>query len=221
MNDVELSIILCHRTFLWPMYMGSMILSISAASISPKLRFICLQIYAPWCGHCKSLEPEYNKLGAALKDVPSIVIAKMDGTKNDHASIKVRLGCGKLSGKCDLELCVFPAIAVIDLDSNGDHIGFSLSLLLVQLQAFPTILFYPAGKKTEDPVRRLSQSLKFTYLKPKVKCSKNLKLVTVRKFYLMLLEMFLSPSDIYELSHIHLRSYKWIPFTYKYLKRKS
>jgi protein disulfide-isomerase A1 len=69
---------------------------------------VLLEIYAPWCGHCKSLEPEYNKLAAALKDVPSIVIAKMDGTKNDHASIK--------------------------------------------LQAFPTILFYPAGKKTEDPI---------------------------------------------------------------------
>lgn len=216
MNDVELSIILCHRTFLWPMYF-----SISAASISPKLRFICLQIYAPWCGHCKSLEPEYNKLGAALKDVPSIVIAKMDGTKNDHASIKVRLGCGELSGTCEFELCVVPAISVIDLDSNGDHIDFSLSLLLVQLQAFPTILFYPAGKKTEDPVRKLSQSLKFTYSKPKVKCPKNLKLVTVRNSYLMLIESFLSPSELYELSHIHLRLHKWIPFTYKYVKRKS
>lgn len=136
-----------------------------------------------------------------MKDVPSIVIAKMDGTKNDHASVKVCLGCGKLFVVCDFELCVFSPISVIDLDSCGDHIDFLFTvLLLVQLQAFPTILFYPAGKKTEDPVRRLSQSLKFTHSKPKIKCSKNLILVTDSNFYMVLLESFLSPSEIYELS---------------------
>lgn len=71
----------------------------------------------------------------------------------------------------------------------------------MQLQAFPTILFYPAGKKTEEPVRRLSQSLKFTQSKPKIKCSKNLKSVMDFNFYMVLFESFLSPSEIYELSH--------------------
>jgi thiol-disulfide isomerase/thioredoxin len=50
-----------------------------------------LQVYAPWCGHCKKLEPEYNRLGEVLRNIPSIVIAKMDGTKNEHALVQVSL----------------------------------------------------------------------------------------------------------------------------------
>lgn len=101
-------------------------------------------------------------------------------------------------------MCVFSAISVIDLDSNRDHIDILFTvLLLVQLTAFPTILFYPAGKKTEDPVRRLSQSLKITHSKPKIKSSKNLKSVMDSNFYMVLFDSFLSPSEIYVLSHIH------------------
>ncbi len=48
-------------------------------------------MYAPWCGHCKKLEPEYNRLGEVLRNIPSIVIAKMDGTKNEHALVQVSL----------------------------------------------------------------------------------------------------------------------------------
>ncbi len=47
------------------------------------------QVYAPWCGHCRNLEPEYNRLGEILKNIPSIVIAKMDGTTNEHALVQV------------------------------------------------------------------------------------------------------------------------------------
>ncbi|KAG0556187.1 hypothetical protein KC19_11G033200 [Ceratodon purpureus] len=50
---------------------------------------VIIEVYAPWCGHCQSLEPEYNKLGEALKNISSIVIAKMDGTKNEHERLKI------------------------------------------------------------------------------------------------------------------------------------
>lgn len=101
-------------------------------------------------------------------------------------------------------MCVFSAISVIDLDSNRDHIDILFTvLLLVQLTAFPTILFYPAGKKTEDPVRRLSQSLIITHSQPKIKSSENLKSVMDSNFYMVLFDSFLSPSEIYVLSHIH------------------
>jgi protein disulfide-isomerase/protein disulfide-isomerase A1 len=47
---------------------------------------VLLEIYAPWCGHCKKLEPEYTKVGKkvikeGLEDI--VTIAKMDGTLND------------------------------------------------------------------------------------------------------------------------------------------
>lgn len=69
---------------------------------------VLLEIYAPWCGHCQALEPTYNKLAKQLRGVDSLVLAKMDGTTNEHARAK----------------------------SDG----------------YPTILFYPAGNKSFDPI---------------------------------------------------------------------
>nr|XP_016509588.1 PREDICTED: protein disulfide isomerase-like 1-4 [Nicotiana tabacum] len=69
---------------------------------------VLLEIYAPWCGHCQSLEPIYNKLGKHLRGIDSLVVAKMDGTTNEHPRAK----------------------------SDG----------------FPTLLFFPAGNKSFDPI---------------------------------------------------------------------
>jgi len=44
---------------------------------------VLIELYAPWCGHCKKLEPIYNELAEALKNQPNLVIAKMDATAND------------------------------------------------------------------------------------------------------------------------------------------
>lgn len=49
---------------------------------------VLLEIHAPWCGHCQALEPTYNRLAKHLHGVPSFVIAKMDGTKNEHPKAK-------------------------------------------------------------------------------------------------------------------------------------
>ena len=51
---------------------------------------VLLEIYAPWCGHCKSLEPIYKKLATRFKDIDSVTIAKMDGTANEHADVDVQ-----------------------------------------------------------------------------------------------------------------------------------
>ncbi|KAK8550936.1 hypothetical protein V6N12_039615 [Hibiscus sabdariffa] len=70
---------------------------------------VLLEIYAPWCAHCRSLEPIYKKLAKHLKGIDSLVIAKMDGTTNEHPRAKKA--------------------------------------------GFPTILFFPAGNKSSDPIK--------------------------------------------------------------------
>lgn len=49
---------------------------------------VLLEIYAPWCGHCQALEATYNKLAKHLRGIESLVIAKMDGTTNEHPKAK-------------------------------------------------------------------------------------------------------------------------------------
>ena len=50
---------------------------------------VLIEVYAPWCGHCKSLEPIYKELADTFADIDSVVIAKMDGTQNEHPALEV------------------------------------------------------------------------------------------------------------------------------------
>ncbi|OIS99427.1 PREDICTED: protein disulfide isomerase-like 1-4 [Nicotiana attenuata] len=69
---------------------------------------VLLEIYAPWCRPCQALEPTFNKLAYHFHGIESLVIAKMDGTRNEHPRAKVK--------------------------------------------GFPTLLFFPAGYKSIDPI---------------------------------------------------------------------
>eukprot|EP00033_Pygsuia_biforma_P000992 GCRY01001136.1.p1 GENE.GCRY01001136.1~~GCRY01001136.1.p1 ORF type:complete len:489 (+),score=109.92 GCRY01001136.1:105-1571(+) len=44
---------------------------------------VLLEVYAPWCGHCKKLAPVYSDLARKMRKHGSVVIAKVDGTAND------------------------------------------------------------------------------------------------------------------------------------------
>jgi len=51
--------------------------------VNDDVKDVLIEFYAPWCGHCKSLEPKFNELGEMLAGDPNVVIAKMDATLND------------------------------------------------------------------------------------------------------------------------------------------
>eukprot|EP01067_Filipodium_phascolosomae_P009357 Filipodium_phascolosomae@DN833_c0_g2_i1.p1 len=44
---------------------------------------VLLEVYAPWCGHCKKLEPIYKELAESVSGNTHILISKMDGTQNE------------------------------------------------------------------------------------------------------------------------------------------
>jgi len=73
-----------------------------------------IEFYAPWCGHCKKLEPEWNVLAKKVKG--QVKIAKLDSTANTKISSKY---------------------------------GIS---------GYPTIKFFPAGKKNDNLVEDYSGS---------------------------------------------------------------
>ncbi|CAO3649816.1 unnamed protein product [Cunninghamella echinulata] len=50
-----------------------------------KSKDVFLEVYAPWCGHCKNLAPTWEALGKVIQEnkIDNVVIAKLDGTEND------------------------------------------------------------------------------------------------------------------------------------------
>ena len=43
-----------------------------------------VEFYAPWCGHCQKLEPEWNQVATKMKNNKAIKWAKVDATENQQ-----------------------------------------------------------------------------------------------------------------------------------------
>lgn len=48
-----------------------------------------IEFYAPWCGHCKNLEPEWNKAANELKG--KVKVAKVDATVNQKLGARFKV----------------------------------------------------------------------------------------------------------------------------------
>ncbi len=54
-----------------------------AAAVADDAKDVIVYFYAPWCGHCKSVESVVNSVAEIFKNDENLIIAKIDASKND------------------------------------------------------------------------------------------------------------------------------------------
>eukprot|EP00415_Alexandrium_ostenfeldii_P000896 UN0896 len=59
------------------------------AAVKDASKDVLVEFYAPWCGHCKKLEPVYRDVAKRLENVGTLIVAKIDATANDVDGVDV------------------------------------------------------------------------------------------------------------------------------------
>jgi len=70
-----------------------------------------VEFFAPWCGHCKKLAPDYEKVAAAFANEPNVVVAKVDA--DAHKDLGSRYG---VTG--------FPTLKFFGRDSKTEPLSY-------------------------------------------------------------------------------------------------
>lgn len=66
---------------------------------------VCVeQVYTPWCVACEKVNRTFEKLARYVEGVPSLVLARIDASANEHPLLKV---CFYYLSCCLLELVVY------------------------------------------------------------------------------------------------------------------
>lgn len=119
-----------------------------------KLNFAwLLKFYAPWCGHCRRLEPIYHQVYLGLKGSP-IIVAKVDATKYPS-----------LASAYDVR--GYPTIKFIQGDKIIDYSGDRTKEDIIEFakKAFgPSISLIKNIENFSNIEKHLSQSVFFTYI---------------------------------------------------------
>ncbi|WOG97204.1 hypothetical protein DCAR_0416544 [Daucus carota subsp. sativus] len=62
--------------------------STNFTQIVAKYNFVVVEFYAPWCGHCKKLAPQYEKAAKKLSSHdPPVVLAKVDANEEGNKAL--------------------------------------------------------------------------------------------------------------------------------------